>query len=1215
MKVLMAVHGFPPEYRGGTELYVEALSRALVETGNDVEVAAGTGLSRDEAGIVPRDCRGLLVHEIHRRRPFVDAWDFSFDADVGGLVRELLLARRPDVLHVHHWIRLTRHLVEIAADLGIPAVCTVHDLYATCPRIVRVRDETFCESPLSSANCSECVPRRDDITVADAGLEIGLFRDDLRSELSLARAIVAPSRVHADLVARLAEIPRRRITVLPHGRITPAIRSSEPGPARPGEPLRIGHWGHLQDVKGVHLLLEAVAGLPRPGDVEVHLFGEAFDPIYGERLARLGRGLRVVWHGAFEWTELGRVPLHLAVIPSHCSESWSFVLDEAFVLGLPAVVPRRGALAERLDGAGFLFEPESSADLGARLAGILDDPSSLDRARARIPVLPSMDAHAAALAGIYAKAMRSRPRRPVAGLTARAERRLAVADQRREVLRRNLTDRLLAEAATAMRLRDEVAALTAARETQEAEMARLLASCQAWESENASLRREVEGADLRIRADLAAATAAAAARDADVAGLVADARRREAEMASLLESCREWEATVKRLQDEGSRAAASSAASKALAERHEAAAKALEERVHALAGVVQTRGEDLDRLGRESAALAENLAAERAAAAALHDRLQAATTLARVREGALRDLGAAVRLLRQEIAGLRADRNDLDDRLRRDADRSADLARRAEAALEAAGTASRRAAAEHAARVREREEHAAALRRLIDRTEAAAPGVSERIAAAEAERDALRARISDREASLGAVARALGENGDAGTNAGALLRRIRQLRGPAAAPEREAGRRRILMVVHQFLPRHVAGTEIYTWRVAKELRRRNDVVILYAEMRHDRPKYSAVRGSFDGIPVIEMAHDDGFPTFGHTYRSPEAEHLFEEVLDVERPDIVHIQHLHFFSLGLPAIAAGRGLPVVYTLHEFLLLCPRGGQMLREDLELCEAVVPSRCAGCIGNRPLRLPGDLSGPADHEAAIRDRLAAVRAMVPHVDLFISPSAFLRDVFVREGVIPPGRIVHSENGLDTAGFGQPRRPRTGRVVIGFIGSVAGYKGPQILIEAVRRLRGTFECRVHGDPDMFPSFGRKLRAAAAGTGIRFMGRYENRDVGAILAGIDVLVVPSLWHENSPVTIQEARAAGVPVVATRQGGMAEHVEDGRTGFLFRRGDPEDLARVLQRILDDPSVLDALDPRGDPLKSIAENAVELETIYGRLIAARRSGTAAGEGAVS
>jgi glycosyltransferase involved in cell wall biosynthesis len=115
---------------------------------------------------------------------------------------------------------------------------------------------------------------------------------------------------------------------------------------------------------------------------------------------------------------------------------------------------------------------------------------------------------------------------------------------------------------------------------------------------------------------------------------------------------------------------------------------------------------------------------------------------------------------------------------------------------------------------------------------------------------------------------------------------------------------------------------------------------------------------------------------------------------------------------------------------------------------------------------------------------------------------------------------------------------------------------------------------------------------------IHFEGRFENARVAEILSGLDVTVTPSTWYENSPLAILESRAAGTPVVTAALGGMAELVRDGVDGLHFRPGDAADLARQLQRLLDEPDLLPRLRAgvaRNVP-RSIEDEMRQLMEIY-------------------
>ena len=406
MKVLQVIHGFLPQFRGGTELYAYKMMRELRALGHEVEIVTGTTDTADEPRIDTYDYDGFRVWKIVQSGSYLEHWTRSLSPNAAAMFEEVLRRSHPDLVHVQHWYRLTRNLIEIARGQDIPAVCTLHDLWTSCPRIFRIRDESFCERPLGAESCTDCVPRlpwMDDATSAEG---VDLFRADFESELRLAERIIVPSAAHGEAVAHMLDIPAKRVRVLPHGTIAPPITPA--GGREPGkrQGIRLGMWGHLFHMKGAHLVLEALQKLRGRREFDVHIWGQVVEPKYRRRLDELSDGLEVTWHGAFEPKDVAEVPLDLAVIPSLCSESFSFVLDEAFRLGLPAVVSDRGALGERIGSAGCTFEPESADDLARVLGDVLKRPQVIDEWRDHIPELQDMRDHTRELARIYRDVVR-----------------------------------------------------------------------------------------------------------------------------------------------------------------------------------------------------------------------------------------------------------------------------------------------------------------------------------------------------------------------------------------------------------------------------------------------------------------------------------------------------------------------------------------------------------------------------------------------------------------------------------------------------------------------------------------------------------------------------------------------------------------------------------------------------------------------------------------
>ena len=402
MKVLLVAHGFPPELVGGTENAVQALAHGLCARGEEVVVVAGSlrheqgfRTSVEETSVAGRTLR---VHRIHRADLYFDHWQKSAGARASLAFGEILRAERPDVVHVHHWIRLSRDLVHRAALLGIPAVVTLHDLWTTCLVTFRVKPDTgeFCHAKLGPSPCIACAaqipPRTPWLSYEAQGIALLERSADLARELELARAVIAPTRAHAEAVLRYLGVAAERLNlrVVPNGRDLALAPVVPPAPPSASEPLRLGVWGQLYRLKGADLVLKAVRALPDPARVEVHLAGGEPEPAFAAELRELARGLRVVFHGAYAADALDRHPasrVHAFVSGTRAHESYGLVLDEAVALGVPLVLPRAGAYAERLrEGEGALFyAPLDEADLARVLKRLLDEPALAGQLRARLP--------------------------------------------------------------------------------------------------------------------------------------------------------------------------------------------------------------------------------------------------------------------------------------------------------------------------------------------------------------------------------------------------------------------------------------------------------------------------------------------------------------------------------------------------------------------------------------------------------------------------------------------------------------------------------------------------------------------------------------------------------------------------------------------------------------------------------------------------------------
>lgn len=431
MKILLAAHGYPPELVGGTESATRALAHGLVRHGHEVVVVAGTlrheqGFRRSlELDPVEGGAGGpIRVHKIHRADLYFDHWQKSGSARASVAFRDVLREERPELVHVQHWIRLSRDLVQRAALERIPSVVTLHDLWTTCLVTFRVKPESgeFCEVRLAPSPCIRCAaqvpPRTPWLSFEAQGVALLERSADLARELELARAVLAPTRAHAEAVTRYLGVAQEslRVRVVPHGRdLALRARAPLPPPAASGK-LVLGMWGHLYRLKGADRVLRALHALREPERVTLHVAGGEPEAAFAREVHELARGLDVTFHGPYSVDGLAQHPVsavHAFVSGTRAHESFGLVLDEAVALGLPLVLPRSGAYAERLrEGQGALFyEPGSETSLAAVLERLLSEPGLLEGLRAGLPnareFTPSSEDNVRAHLAVYEEARRA----------------------------------------------------------------------------------------------------------------------------------------------------------------------------------------------------------------------------------------------------------------------------------------------------------------------------------------------------------------------------------------------------------------------------------------------------------------------------------------------------------------------------------------------------------------------------------------------------------------------------------------------------------------------------------------------------------------------------------------------------------------------------------------------------------------------------------------
>ncbi|MHC5072762.1 MAG: glycosyltransferase [Planctomycetota bacterium] len=378
MKIAFVVHGFPPELAGGTERTVEALARAIKAQGHEALVICGSLQVAPVEQVDELDLDGLRVLRVHRDDLYFESWFKCYHPGVSATLERVFAAEQPDVVHVHHWLRLTSDIARLARAGGAVTAVTLHDYFAVLARVVRRVGED-----------QAAMPALPDYMPESEGREAFEFhRQDLHDELLSAQLRFVPSNAHGEGLARMAPGELGELLVTP----PPLLDRPQPsGRRRDARRRRLLLWGSLYPDKGVHTVLSAMARVA--GELGLRILGQAHDPAFQAHLEQLAKGLDVQFGGVFTHADLEQAEADFAVLPSRCHESYGLILDEALCLGLPVIAADLPAYREHAQEDACVFFAPGDVDA---LATLLQDEERLSALQVPRPPVLQTPAEAAA---------------------------------------------------------------------------------------------------------------------------------------------------------------------------------------------------------------------------------------------------------------------------------------------------------------------------------------------------------------------------------------------------------------------------------------------------------------------------------------------------------------------------------------------------------------------------------------------------------------------------------------------------------------------------------------------------------------------------------------------------------------------------------------------------------------------------------------------------
>ena len=432
---------------------------------------------------------------------------------------------------------------------------------------------------------------------------------------------------------------------------------------------------------------------------------------------------------------------------------------------------------------------------------------------------------------------------------------------------------------------------------------------------------------------------------------------------------------------------------------------------------------------------------------------------------------------------------------------------------------------------------------------------------------------------------------------------------------------KVLQVIHGYPMRYNAGSEVYTQTLCHGLAERHEVHVFTREEDSFAPDFRlrVEQGADDPRITLHVVNN---PRNKDRYRDVGIDQRFAEVLDRVRPDIVHVGHLNHLSTSLLIEAATRTIPIVYTLHDYWVMCPRGQfmQMFPEDPEnlwaACDGQEDRKCAErCYARYFSGAPDERESDIKHWTGwVERRMRHMREMAEMVDLFVAPARYLHDRYRDEFGLPERKLVYLDYGFDRGRLrGRARTPGE-PFTFGYIGTHIPAKGIHDLIRAFGQLSGEPRLRIWGrsrgqDTEALKALARSLPTGTSER-VEWLPEYRNQDiVPDVFDRVDAIVVPSVWVENSPLVIHEAQQVDVPVIAADAGGMAEYVHHEVNGLQFEHRSRQSLAFQMQRFVDDPAFARRLGERGyvfsesGDIPAIESHVHEVERIY-ELVRQRR-----------
>ncbi|MCK4324530.1 MAG: glycosyltransferase family 4 protein [Armatimonadetes bacterium] len=379
-----------------------------------------------------------------------------------------------------------------------------------------------------------------------------------------------------------------------------------------------------------------------------------------------------------------------------------------------------------------------------------------------------------------------------------------------------------------------------------------------------------------------------------------------------------------------------------------------------------------------------------------------------------------------------------------------------------------------------------------------------------------------------------------------------------------------ILLAHKYFFRG-GGTSTYLFALIDELELRGHKWVPFT-VAYDQTEVNSYQECFISPPLeASQTHYSGMKfspltmlkILGRATYCFEARSKALKLIHNAQPDIAYIHNIYnYMSPSIIHACRKGGIPIVMRVPDYNLMCAelhflRDGQVCTECLEHgYKRALRYRC----------LKGSLAATAARVASMY--VHKWLRIYDNVDLFITPSAFMREMMVRAGY-DEDKIVHLPSFYPGQVSSDAKPTEEGYIL--YFGRVAPEKGIDTLIRAMAKIDGSVRLVIAGaDVDGTQAKLRQLAADLGLNDVQFVGRLGRAALDESIQQCLFTVVPSRWYDNCPMATLESFAHSKPVIGSNIGGIPEQIADG-CGLLFEPDNADDLAGQIQLLVDNPDL--------------------------------------------